>query len=443
MESLFAVIAATVISLLGAGGFLVWSHQAVENVQNAVMASVQSVFNKGAAQYVSDFASTIQASSTATSPVTVTVAILQAAGAYLPPGFTGSNPYKQTWQLQVLQPLPGQLQAITMSTGGIAISDPKQLVAIAGQVGGAEGGFVPYAGQFGSTMTTANAYGTYGAWGPVSLASYANPGSGHLVSLLSFASATNASGNGYLYRVTVPGHPELNDMQTQTDLGMTGTDGTAHNITGANVISGQSLAALSDGTEAVPSVTMANGKIIGWNDVAAGGVLGLVGTNGEYVFLESNNGTFTLVNSAFSGPLFTVDQSGNVVAQGMIQPGNVATPRGSCTGTGIAGDADGSGTMFSCQLVSAGVREWLPIGGLGLREAYWAVQNGSVVPAPTCPAGGTPPAIAITGTNFSVDTTATVNLAPVTGTGPWTVNFTDGTGAAIVAKGTAETYCTF
>ena len=62
-----------------------------------------------------------------------------------------------------------------------------EVITIAAQAG-AQGGFVPYAGQNGdATMSPNNAYGAFGAWGPIALGSvFTNPGAGHLVSLLSF-----------------------------------------------------------------------------------------------------------------------------------------------------------------------------------------------------------------------------------------------------------------
>lgn len=429
MDAIYGYMVALVLSMLGTIGFFNYAKMGVTNIKIAATAQQLSTYSKAASQYTQDNATTIAAVATAATPVTVTTAMLVAAG-YLPTNYATTNPYGQTWELQVLQPVAGKLQALVTSQGGNAISDVKQLAQIAAQAG-AQGGFVPYANQLGAAFNVNSAYGAFGGW-QVPLAGYTNPGSGHLASLLAYTSATN--NNSYLYRVSVPGQPQLNNMQT--DLGLTDVGGTAHNITGANQISTQSLKALSSGSKAVPSVTLANGTVVSFNQVGEGGVLGLTGANGSTIYLESLNGTFRLVNNPWSAQLFSVDQNGNVIANGTVQPGNVAVPRTACTGTGIAGDSDGSGLILSCQ---RGV--WLPVGGTALRYGYYTVANGWGVPAPACSAGGTPQ-ILVDYQSVYIDPTAAANIS-VAGAGPWTVFFTDGSGNGVGGWGVATTYCAY
>ena len=419
MDAVVGYIIALTLSMLGVVGFEGWAKIGVQNVQTAAAASQLLVFDKAASQYVQDNASVLASTATSAVPVTVTPAMLVTAG-YLPGGFSGTNPFGQTWQLQVLQPTSGHLQSLVTSQGGRAISNVTQLLQIAAQAG-AQGGFVPYANQSGdATMSPANAYGAFGAW-KISLANYANPGAGHIASLLAFTGAQ--ANSSYLYRVAVPGQPQLNAMQT--DLSMTDVGGTAHNITGANQISAQSLVALSDGGLGTPSVSMANGHVLAWNNVPEGGVLQLVDKSGTNVFVEAFNGMFRLVNSPFNAQLFSVDQSGNVVAAGDIStpqqihamgttrascpagwgcgvttwdmyangsvgvgpaggpisaqinnngnististilPGAVATLGGACSPNGlIAASANGSGQLLSCQ-AGVWVAAGLPVGVFG------------------------------------------------------------------------------
>jgi hypothetical protein len=358
MEAIIGYAVALVLSLMGVVGFETWAKVGVTNVLTAATSSQLLTFDKAAAQYVQDNGAAIAAIATATTPVTVTGAMLVSAN-YLPTGFAAQNPFRQTWQVQVTQPTPGVLQTMVFSVGGQAITDPKQLVQIAAQAG-AQGGFVPYPNQGGdATLNATTAYGAYGMW-KVPLANYTNPGSGHIASLLAFTNTD--SNNAYLYRLAVPGHPELNDMQT--DLGLTDVGGTAHNINGANVISTQSLNALASGSISVPSVTMANGSVVAFSQVAEGGVLGLVGSNGQRVYVQNINGSFQLTNGQFSGPLLTVDQSGNVVANGTVEAGGrvtgdeylalkgTATIGAACTSGGSslqAASSDGSGSPLFCQ----------------------------------------------------------------------------------------------
>ncbi|MBF6989379.1 shufflon system plasmid conjugative transfer pilus tip adhesin PilV [Cupriavidus sp. IK-TO18] len=214
MEAILGYLIALMLSTLSFAGFVTWAKAGVTNVQTAAAASQMLVFDKAALQFVQDEAATLVAQATPSVPVNVTPAML-INGGYLPAGFSATNVFGQTWLLQVLQPTPNNLQALVTSQGGRAITDTRQLVQIAAQAG-AQGGFVPYAGQNGDpTMVATRAYGAYGAW-QVPLAGYTNPGSGRLASLLAFTGAQ--ANNGYLYRVQVPGHPELNRMQTSIDM---------------------------------------------------------------------------------------------------------------------------------------------------------------------------------------------------------------------------------
>nr|WP_275895785.1 shufflon system plasmid conjugative transfer pilus tip adhesin PilV [Trinickia diaoshuihuensis] len=197
---------------MGVAGFATWAKLGVSNVQSAATAGQMLVFDKAAQQYVQENASFLLSVASTNAPYPVPAAQLKP---YLPQGFSFINPFGQIWQLQVLQTGSGQLQALVTSRQGRAISDTKQLVQIAAQAG-AQGGFVPYPNQAGdTTMNTGNAVGAYGGWS-LPLANYGNPGSGHLASLLAFTDSQ--ANNDYLYRVAVPGQPQLNQMKTALDM---------------------------------------------------------------------------------------------------------------------------------------------------------------------------------------------------------------------------------
>ena len=159
---------------------------------------------KAAQDYITAYATNIEASSTATSPATITIPMLESTG-FLPSGFQSTNPYGQTWEVQVLQPTPGQLQALVLSIGGqtIAPADGPRIGAEAGSRGG-------------TVTASGTAQGSYAGW-QVSLANYTNPGVGHLASLLYFNNGSLE--NDYLYRTAVPGQPQLNTMQTALNMG--------------------------------------------------------------------------------------------------------------------------------------------------------------------------------------------------------------------------------
>lgn len=325
MDALLGYIVALVLSMLSLAGFTTWAKIGVTNVQTAAAASQMLVFDKAAQQYVQDNGTTLAATATATTPVSVNTATLTGAG-YLPAGFSATNAFGQTWLLQVLQPTPNTLQSLVTTQGGRPITDVKQLVQVAAQAG-AQGGFVPYAGQLGdASMTPANAYGAFGGW-KVSLANYTNPGSGHLASLLAFGGAQ--VNNNYLYRVQVPGHPELNQMQTALD--MTGND--INNIGNANATqehltgTGTPGAACTD-TGAIRTSTTGTGLVICngiWQPVgtavsnitngapcANNGQIATDGSNTGYI---CKNNKYVLINNAVGN--FAVNRQITNVTDGM------------------------------------------------------------------------------------------------------------------------------
>ncbi|MBN3761074.1 shufflon system plasmid conjugative transfer pilus tip adhesin PilV [Burkholderia sp. Ac-20365] len=426
MESLIGAMVALVLSMLSVGGFMTWAVVGSKNVQNAVVASQGQTFIKAAMQYVGDYGTTIAATATATVPVTITPAMLSAAS-YLPGGFSSTNAFMQTWQLQVLQPTAGTLQSLVTSVGGRAISDTKQLVQIAAQMSSqyGPGGFIPYANQAGdATMNANTAYGAYGAW-KIAMTGYTNPGSGHLAALLAFTSA--ATNGSYLYRVQVPGQPQLNAMQT--DLSLTDTGGTAHNSTGANSYQTKGGGQLNN--------DQGGSLELGGNNSTAGAGTPYIDFHLAGQGVQDYNAR--VINDA-DGHVALIAASGKagLQVQGTLQAGNVATPNTACTTNGvIAANSDGSGQILSCQYGN-----WLPIGGRVLRMAYYTVQNGWGVPAPTCPGGGIPE-IEVDPQTFYVNPTAVVNFGPVTGTGPWVVHITDGAGNPNSGTAVASTYCAY
>jgi len=347
MESIVGYLIALMLSMLSLAGFATWAKAGVTNVQTAAAASQMLVFDKAALQFVQDEAATLVAQATATVPVSVTPAML-VNGGYLPAGFSATNVFGQTWLLQVLQPTPNNLQALVTSQGGRAITDTRQLVQIAAQTG-AQGGFVPYAGQNGdATMVPANGYGAFGSW-KFPLANFTNPGSGHLASLLAF-SGTQAN-NSYLYRVQVPGHPELNQMQTALDMG-------GNDITGAGkVTANTSLTSKGD-------TYLTNMGTPGAACAAA--ITGSIRTSATGTGLVICNGVWEPIGTAVAG-----------VASGMP----CSTPNQIATTPGNAAYICRGGVYVS-------LLNLLPKNAEQAR--YVVGDNNVTVPKPACDAGGYP-----------------------------------------------------
>ncbi|MCW0054094.1 shufflon system plasmid conjugative transfer pilus tip adhesin PilV, partial [Burkholderia pseudomallei] len=148
---------------------------------------VQAVTN-----YVNQNMVSLQASAT-TTPTPLTVATVKAANVGLPTGFSGTNPFNQTWTAAVTQPTAGNLQVLIYTTGGTLIKD-QELGAIARAAGGV-GGMIPTNNSGVYAGGAANAYGAFGAW-QMSTAGYGVTG-GSPASLLTFSNGTLTS--NFLY----------------------------------------------------------------------------------------------------------------------------------------------------------------------------------------------------------------------------------------------------
>ncbi|AJW93658.1 hypothetical protein BM43_7559 (plasmid) [Burkholderia gladioli] len=427
MSSFFGGLFAMLISVTAMAGLYAWSKIGFANVQAAVIANQGVLIGQAMNKYLSDTSTALAQIATPTAPATVTVDQLAQAG-YLPKSVSMRNAYGQDWQMQVLQPVPGQLQALLFTTGGRQIP-PSVLVPSAAQTSaqGMLGGFVPYANQFGDTsMQPTVAVGANGTFRQ-SLEGYGNPGSGHLAAMLGMANAQ--ADNGFLYRVDMkPSRPDLNSMQT--DLGMTDAAGNKHDITGAGTVN--AVAGRFSGNIGTAGFDPQSGLPAGY----AGGV------HTWDVYAE---GTIAAGNQGKLNA--SMDYQGHIVGQ-LLSLANASVPNTACTNygvnvTSVSANADGSGQMLSCQLTDQGPR-WLPIGGRWLRYGYYTVADSWSVPAPSCPNGGAMK-IQVTLQNFSVNDTTVVNSGPATWNGNgWTVHLTDGSGNAIPgAQGIAATYCAY
>lgn len=227
MSQVLGVLLGLLMAMMGIPMLLQYQNQAAENQRMAATAQQAIMLNQAVQSYLVQNAITLQNTATATVPVNISLTTLQSAG-YLPTSFSNSNPYGQSWSVQVLQPTTGNLQALVTTQGGTVLSD-KQGSALSSLVG-ADGGFLPQndSGVFSSGAATAT--GAYGGWS-VSTANYSNITAGHLASLVSFTSG-QANGN-YLWRNAVPGQPQLNTINTPLILNTVQVVGTACSNIGA------------------------------------------------------------------------------------------------------------------------------------------------------------------------------------------------------------------
>ena len=154
---------------------------------------------------------------TNTKGVTITIQDLK-KDELLPEGFSEENTFKQKYKTYIRQPKKNELQGITLTESNGKNYDKKFvnsiIPSIASLLGGA-GGFVP-SGDL-PNETSNMIVGSYSSW-KIELQKFGipSPGPGHLAALATFGSS--ALGLDFLYRVAVPGEPELNAMQTNLDM---------------------------------------------------------------------------------------------------------------------------------------------------------------------------------------------------------------------------------
>ncbi|MCK4154197.1 shufflon system plasmid conjugative transfer pilus tip adhesin PilV [Ralstonia pseudosolanacearum] len=285
------------VAAIGLGGQYLTSYADAQ--VNQAAADHMKTVSDAAVKYIKDNYAAITATATATTPAVITVATLKSTS-YLTSSVTDQNAYEQTYQILALQPAANKLQTLIVTTSGETI--PEMSIRRIAQLSGARGGFI-------STTNPTTAVGSYGGW-QVSLASYGvSPGAGHVATALFFDDGALVS--DYLYRGVVPGHPELNRMNTAIDMGGNNLDNTATvNATGANV---------AGNVTATGNVSAASGNIVARNQPGEGGVIETQGANGTKMYLENINGTFRLVNHPWNAELFHVDQSGNTQQAGNQQ----------------------------------------------------------------------------------------------------------------------------
>ncbi|MDR5726925.1 MAG: shufflon system plasmid conjugative transfer pilus tip adhesin PilV [Terriglobia bacterium] len=206
-----------------------WTVSANRTVSQTALAQQAAIFNTAAQKYITENSGLLYATATATTPIIVTAATLQADG-FLPTTFSPVDLYGQTWELQVLQPTAGTLTSVTLTTGGTPLKDGQ--AAEAAQMIGAAGGFVPLndSGAYPQTSPL-SAYGTQGAW-KLLLAHFSGVTQGELATYLSLEDSTGQLSD-YLYRNQVPGNPSLNTMTTPLIMASVQTAGNACTTTGA------------------------------------------------------------------------------------------------------------------------------------------------------------------------------------------------------------------
>jgi hypothetical protein len=211
----------TLVEMLGAiallavlsAGAAALVHAGLEDTRGQHAGRHQSAVVEATERYVREHHAELL-TATAGAPVAVPLAVM--AG-LLPAGFRTTNAYGQTPCARIVQPTPGQLNALIVAEGGESIParDIAYVAAHAGRGGGQIIASEPRAAQ-----------GAFGAWrldlAPYEAVTCSTPGPGaaeanRLASAL-FFDGPQSSAVDYLYRREVPGHPELNAMEVPLGL---------------------------------------------------------------------------------------------------------------------------------------------------------------------------------------------------------------------------------
>ena len=356
--TLLEVMVSLAIIAMGSIGVAQLTQNFSDDVDNTLASDSLRRTGSAAQQYIKDNYATITAAAGVATPYWISTSML-ITGGYLPTGSLSTNGFNQSTCTLVLQPTANKLQAMVVTEGGTAIDDFR-LGAIASLAGGSAGAV--------RAMTPTQVLGTLGGWS-IPTASYHNlvntagkkcDGSAGNVQVTSGRPAmalwfdNGAYQSATLYRDPVPGHPELNTVNTPIILNA------AQTVSAACTTSG---AISNDATGALVSCNGGTWKAVGgsayWGDPVAN-VASLPAC------AAANTGATRVVNTPTvgSGPraytcngtawnALSVDDSGNMVLPGTVTLGkinvtDVVTMGAACSPNGLVAK-DSTGLLLSCQ----------------------------------------------------------------------------------------------
>lgn len=192
-----------------------WVDQGITASQQRIVANHLQMVSQAARQYINRHQDDLLTQATANTGPQISINDL-ITDELLQDGFQAQNAWAQEYAIYIRQPTDGYLQAIVLTTGGrVNDTDKWQNVVVPGAAAlvGGSGGYV----GSGLLHTVDTLVGSGQGWLlNLPTLGIASPGAGHLGAVTSFDST--ALGQDYLYRVAVPGQPELNAMQTGLDM---------------------------------------------------------------------------------------------------------------------------------------------------------------------------------------------------------------------------------
>lgn len=371
------VVLILVVAALGIGSQAMFDH--ADNMAGQSAADHQKIISDAASAYIKDNYAAVLNVATPTAPANITVGMLKNTG-YLPPSVTDINNFGQSYSVLAIKPTANKLQTLVITTGGETIPETS-IRRISKQVG-ARGGYI-------SNIDTSVVEGTYGGWN-VSLAPYGiSPGEGHLATALFFDDG--ALTNDYLYRNAVPGHPEVNEMNTSIDMKGNNLNNAANvnatnvNATTVNASKAAVTGTVKAGTTDTTGETYTGGWFrtrgdTGWFNEKWNG--GWYMTDPNWVRSYGDKGVYT--GGAIAGG--TLQSNGRTTVGEYLQLNGVATEGAACSPNGLVG-RNAAGLTLSCQ---SGV--WKGTGSIrGIGSGFMTGGAGTYVNQMTggfnCPAG--------------------------------------------------------
>lgn len=395
------VVALGIMSVVVAGTAALIERSSADT-RAAVAAQQLRTVGDAANVYIKDNYTAVAANATATQPALIRVSDL-VAGGYLTAGATTANAYQQNQCVLVLEPSANNLTALVVTEGGTTIDDIT-LGGVAALIGASGGGI------YSSATTTVR--GAMGGWS-IATGNYANANhlgqhcdgtagavtlaAGHPAQALWFADGNITS--GFLYRDAVPGHPELNRMNTTLDMNGNAISNAATVQLNTVVASGAACTTngvlARDASGAVMSCQSLQWKSQGsayWQDPVAN-FASLPACNAAIAWQTRVAQTPTVgsgpraytCNGATWQPI-AVDNSGNMTIAGTATVGQaqintVVVENTACGSNGLVA-RDATGLLLSCQ---SGVwKNASGSGGTGMSGILTPLKGKTISCAYTC-----------------------------------------------------------
>ncbi len=325
--TLIEVLAALAIASALLVGLSTMIGDSIDEVREQQAALQQAQVVAAASRYLAANYSGLVTSTNGGAVTAVTVAQLKTAG-FLPAGFAATNPYQQGACVLVRQPTPGRLDALVAGYGGTAI--PDRAIAAVAMMAGQGGGYVsaaqPAKARGSSWELATAAYQGVACGGTTVLNGTAGHDGGHLVSGL-FYDGPGQLSTDFLYRDTVPGRPQLNQMNTP--LGFAGaalvTLGTACGGAAAIGIDSASRAVLTCGADGLwQSGSTWKAPVANFDDLPTTG-----NTVGDVRMVTALNRGFTYSGSKWVA--LAADEKGDLHVSGTVSGDTAVVSGGTVT----------------------------------------------------------------------------------------------------------------